>query len=152
MKVLGSLAANDSTEFVVPPSACFSVFNLANEPAYKYSLAMIADQGTDPQRFTSSRLPNEVLYLESNSRRFELTCSNTQGEFPTFTFAEVTNPQNLDRDAIEQLGRPLPARCKDVIVADFDWEEIHWGPSYLRLRGVEYPIVNVLFLPASSPK
>ena len=28
-----------------------------------------------------------------------------------------------------------------------DWEEIVWGPCFVRVRGDEYPLVNVSFMP-----
>ena len=40
-------------------------YSLANEPWLKYTLAAVADKGLKPGQWTSSRLLDEVLYVES---------------------------------------------------------------------------------------
>ena len=39
------------------------VFNLSNEPSLKYSLALLADQGPDQSRWTSTRLRVRSQYV-----------------------------------------------------------------------------------------
>ena len=41
-----SQEAGPGESFSVPPSASLAIFNLSNEPCYKYSLALVADQDT----------------------------------------------------------------------------------------------------------
>ena len=47
---LQPVAPGPGQSFATPPSACIVVFNLSNEPSLKYSLALVADQGTDEAR------------------------------------------------------------------------------------------------------
>lgn len=44
------IEAGPGESFLVPPSACLVVFNLSNEPCYKYSLPLVADQATTADR------------------------------------------------------------------------------------------------------
>ena len=41
-------------------------FNQCNEPWIKYSLAAVADKGTQPSQLTSARLLSSVLYVETH--------------------------------------------------------------------------------------
>lgn len=51
-------------------------FNLCNEPWLKYTLSVIADGGLKPSQWTSSRLHDEVLLLETTG--CVLPCRRTQ--------------------------------------------------------------------------
>lgn len=42
------------------------LYNLCNEPWLKYSMSSIADRGLKSSQWTSSRLREEVLYLETS--------------------------------------------------------------------------------------
>jgi len=143
------LAPGPGQSFGVPAQACVVVFNMSNDPCLKYSIALMADQGTEPDRWTSTRMRREVLYLESRHRRFELaqTSSGGDGEFARYTFSEVVEPHALDRRAMITSGVPLPARHVKRLHENVDWEEFVWGPCFLRLRGDEYPLVRALFMP-----
>ena len=46
------------------------IFNLANEPAFKYSLSMIADRSPDAKNWTSVRLKNQVLTVRPHRSPF----------------------------------------------------------------------------------
>jgi len=139
--------AGPGESFSVPPSASLAIFNLSNEPCYKYSLALVADQDTQAARWTSTRLLREALYLESKQRRFELAYKGTSaGGYATYTFSQVHSPQSMDRRALEGLGVPLPASSVKVLHSGVDWEEIVWGPCYLRLRGEEYPLLRLQYV------
>mmetsp|Transcript_47635 Transcript_47635/g.117950 ORF Transcript_47635/g.117950 Transcript_47635/m.117950 type:complete len:319 (+) Transcript_47635:41-997(+) len=133
--------------FGVQPSACVVVFNLANDPCLKYSLALVADQSTEPERWTSNRLRRETLYLESRHRRFEIAQSGTQDGYDQYTMSEVLRPQLMDRKAMEASGVPLPAELVRRMHEMVDWEEFVWGPCFLRVRGNEYPLVRALYMP-----
>lgn len=41
------------------------VFNMNNEPAYKYSIFNIADKGFDKNEYMIKKLDNCVLYIET---------------------------------------------------------------------------------------
>jgi len=150
-QIQGSLcpqAAGPGDSFMVPPAACTVVFNLSNEPCYKYSLPLVADQATEPSRWTSSRLKREAFYLESHQRRFELARSGTKKGidekfYDVYRLSQVLRPHAMDRRAMEATGVPLPEEHVKVLHAEVDWEELHWGP---RVRGVEYPLVRIHFM------
>jgi len=137
--------------FVVPQAACYVVFNMSNEPCYKYSLPLIADQSTEASRWTSSRLRREAMYLESRHRRFELAQMGQKrganGVYDTYRLSQVLRAQTMDRRAMESKGVPLPLEHIKVLHEDVDWEELNWGPCFLRVRGTEYPLVRLQFLP-----
>lgn len=140
------LAEGPGQSFAVPPS-CVIVFNLAGEPCYKYSLGMVADQGMARDRWTSTRLRREVLYLESQHRRFQLTQSGSKGGFDTYAISQVRRPHSMDSRAMEAKGVPLPAENVKVLHENLDWEELVWGPCYLRVRGDELPLARMKYMP-----
>ena len=141
--------------FAVPAYNCLVVFSLSSDPWYKYSLGLIADQGTEPSRWTSTRLRKEALYLESTSCRYELALSSSASGgsgFDKYTLSQVKAPHEMDARAVEAAGVPLPKSNLEVLETGLDWEELLWGPSYMRVRGVEYPLLRLLFVPYSVSK
>lgn len=79
------------------------VFNLSNEPAFKYCLSMVADRSPDAKHWTSVRLQSYSLYLETvGGRRFELSLeSHVPGHSVTYRFAECLNPRTTSKAAIQ---------------------------------------------------
>lgn len=151
-----------------PPSALHVCFNLSNEPMFKYSLALVADRGLEPADWTSTRLRTDVLYLESDSRRFELAREADDASpanepapaggapsaqpYDRYTLSEVVEPQALDAEATKKAGVPLPARHARVLHAHLDWEEIAWGRSSVRIRATaEYALARMQFVPRAEP-
>ncbi len=53
---------------VVPIPETHIVFNMNNEPAYKYSIFNIADKGFEKNEFLVKKLDNFVLYLETEDQ------------------------------------------------------------------------------------
>ena len=113
----------------------------------RYSLALVADQGAEEDRWTSSRLRREVMYIESRHRRFELAQTGSKNGFDSYTWSQVLRPHTMDRRAMEADGVPLPARRLKRLHESLDWEEIVWGPCFVRVRGEEYPVVRLQFMP-----
>jgi hypothetical protein len=127
------------------PKDSFVVWNLSNEPCFKYSFAMISDRGTDPSQWTSYRLRTSSLFLETDSDRYELSLfkSATSGSqhFDTYRWARVKNPEVISRwDLRAQINVPLPKNRIDNIVENVDWSEFCWGLSSVIVRGLEYHI------------
>jgi len=144
------IAPGPGQTYAVPTAACLVVFSLSSEPWFKYTLALIADQGTDTERWTSTRLRREALYLEGATRRFELALQPSEGTaYDKYTLSEVWLPHEMDARTVEAKGVPLPRSSVAVLENDLDWEELVWGPSYLRLRGAEYPLLRLLYVPYS---
>ena len=50
---------------IIPIPESHIVFNMNNEPAYKYSIFNIADKGFDKNEFIIKKLDHMVLYLET---------------------------------------------------------------------------------------
>ncbi|GFR40958.1 hypothetical protein Agub_g1622 [Astrephomene gubernaculifera] len=133
-------------------------FNLCNEPWLKYTLSAIADKGMKHAGWTSARLRSEVLFLETNSKRYQLCCVSTsddpaKGKAPAalpapqdlFTFARCKAP--LPISLLQKTGVPQPAELVEVVEKDVEWEEFQWGVSSLHLRGKEYPLRRMHFMP-----
>ena len=136
--------------FAIPPAACLVVFSLSSEPWLKYSLALVADQGTDKDRWTSTRLRREAVYLESATQRFELAVQPSDGmAYDKYTLSEVRTPHEMDARAVEAAGVPLPKNKTVRLEESLDWEELIWGPSYVRVRGTEYSVLRLLYVPYS---
>ena len=58
---------------IVPIPETHLVFNMNNEPAYKYSLFNLADKGYDKGEFIFKKLESLVLYLETSlGEKYEL--------------------------------------------------------------------------------
>ena len=148
---LVQIAPGPGQTFAVPPAACLVVFSLSNEPWYKYSLALIADQGTEPTRWTSARMQREALYLESPSRRFELTLmpSSADEKYDKYVLSQVLTPHQMDACAVQAAGVPLPPSAVTLLHEHLDWEELVWGPNFLRVRGDELPLQRMLYMPHS---
>ena len=147
---LVQIAPGPGKSFAVPPAACLVVFSLSSEPWFKYSLALVADQGTDKARWTSTRLRRDAIYLESAIKRYELTMmkeGSASAPYARYTLSEVIALHELDARALEAAGVPLPTSRATVLEDGIDWEELMWGPSYLRVRGAEYPIQRLLYVP-----
>ncbi|KAG8465599.1 hypothetical protein KFE25_002906 [Diacronema lutheri] len=151
-----------------PPSSLHVCFNLSNEPMFKYSLPLIADRGFEPSEWTSTRLRTEVLFLESDSRRFQLSVDASAPApgaqsaggggtpppaYDCYTFAEVLDPQTLDAEATKKAGVPLPPRHMRVLHERLDWEEIAWGRASVRIRdAAEYSLSRLQWVPATDAK
>jgi len=146
---LVQIAPGPGQTFAIPPAACLVVFSLSSEPWLKYSLALVADQGTDRERWTSTRLRREALYLESATKRFELALAPADGAsvHDKYTLAEVQTPHEMDARAVEAAGVPLPRGKTSLLEEGLDWEELVWGPSYVRVRGAEYSLQRLLYVP-----
>lgn len=117
------IAPGPGQTFAVPPAACLVVFSLSNEPWLKYSLALVADQGTDRERWTSTRLRREGLYIESATNRYELALAPANGSrYDKYTLSEVLAPHDMDARAVEAAGVPLPRQKTTLLEESLDWE------------------------------
>lgn len=97
------------------------VFNLNNEPAYKYSCMNICDKGNDSKTWKSYKLKLFVFYFDTkNNERYEISRVNNQNqsdeeqepnlfkEFDQYKLAQVINPYELDNYQMEKFSKPLP--------------------------------------------
>lgn len=97
------------------------VFNLSQEPAIVYNLPRFVDPriGTD---FTSNMLRSNVLYLETNSQRFELA-RFTDSEFSQiYRLSLVKQPHIKDDSFFQKLDKlPLDVENVEVLFTDLKW-------------------------------
>lgn len=105
-----------------------AMFNLVNEPWLKYNLTAVADRGLKPHEWTSARLHNHVLYLESHKQRYELSRvplpeGSEEGVSPDkYRFCVCKRP--LLAAAMRAMGVPLPEDEKALLHDDLAWEAI----------------------------
>jgi len=137
-------------------------YSLSNEPWLKYSLGVIADRGLKRSAWTSARLRQEVLFLETPHKRFQLawdglaaqqTAHPPSGEqlaqLDAFTFAACRLPA-LDVHEVQSLGVPLPAQRLEVLAKAQSWQSIVWGVAGVTVQGTHYPVCRLLFMPAQA--
>ena len=135
------------------------VWNLSNEPRLKFAMPCVADRGFSESQWTSARLQSEVLYLESDSQRWELAreasdvASGKSGDFGTarFRWARVKSPSELDAAKLDSLSPlPLAGSMVEVLEAGMTWEELEWAEGSVWLRGTEYPIRCIEWRPLAA--
>ncbi|BDA47506.1 probable transcriptional regulatory protein rxt3 at N-terminal half [Coccomyxa sp. Obi] len=125
-------------------------YNLCNEPWLKYSMAAVADRGLKPSQWTSARLHKEVIYLETQKQRYELsrveTPSTTGAEPPpreVFRWARCR--RILTQTQLRRVGMPLPESYLDVLEPALAWEDLQWSPTGVAVKGKSYQIVRLHF-------
>lgn len=120
------------------------VFSLSNDPWMKYSVQSICDQGLKPHDRTSARLHSQVMFLETNKERYEISKTETKNGEEKYCFAKCRNI--LSSKEMRTIGIPLPENEKDMIEEKLLWEEIEWSVNAVAVRGKSYPIVRVHFM------
>jgi hypothetical protein len=123
------------------------VFNLSNEMWYAYSLPAICDKGKEFKDYTSWKLKDKVLYIETEKSRYEiarniLDVTNDDylfEEYETFKLSQVKSPEFKDNDHMIEFAVPL--KEVDVIFARLDWHSFEWGEDSLKV--CEHEIKNV---------
>ncbi|KAK9824100.1 hypothetical protein WJX72_007737 [[Myrmecia] bisecta] len=128
-------------------------YNLCNEPWLKYSMAAIADRGLKASQWTSARLRDEVLLLETPQQRYELSRvtssegAETQAE--QYRWARCTSILPLSK--MWSVGLPLPAEHLQVLHANLAWEDCQWSVSGGVVKGQFYPLVRLHFTDRRQP-
>lgn len=63
---------------IVPIPWTNLIFNMNNQPAFKYSIYNIADKGFDKNEFLVKKLDSKVLYFETSAQeKYQLSkCTN----------------------------------------------------------------------------
>ena len=102
-KILVSKLADNAKKAVWPAI----IFNLSNEPAFKFNLSVFGDKSQDVHHRTSYFTQKQVIYLETDSSRFEL-CKKATGapsllqiesadDTPyLYTLSQINDPVSLD--------------------------------------------------------
>lgn len=134
------------------------VFNLSLEPAFQFNLATFADKGDDLSSRTCQKLQDNVLYLETDRKRYEISKVNF-GVAPAsengikYRFAEVVAPLMKDSMFMQRERRPLDDQYIHVIAKDLDWSEFQWGEKSLIVNSVRYePLKNYKYFTLNERK
>lgn len=118
------------------------IFNLNSEMWLAYSLSAICDKGKEPKDFTSKMLQNQVLYLETEDKRYEISLNEQDKEtdkylfeeFEKFDFAEIKDPFLIDSDFRESNKIPLDKQYVKVIFSRIDWHCFVWGENCVKVN------------------
>lgn len=128
------------------------VFNLCNEPAFKFNLCVFGDKSNDIQSRTSYFTQKQVIYLETLTSRYEI-CRKVESkdkdkdskvEDPEmhlkehqqlYTFSRVLNCRDLDNEffSLASTKVPLETKYKEVIADNLDWHDMLWSDNELRV-------------------
>ena len=95
------------------------VFNLCLEPASLYNLCRITDKSRQDTLF--EKLQRNVLYLETNTERFEISIHDSQ-----VRVAKVLSPRIKTQRWMATQRLPLEAPHIEII-AQTEWSELIWS-------------------------
>ena len=95
-----------SSQIIAPPETEI-MFNLSSEAAYKYSLPAFADFGCDPIQRTSNIMQTNALYLETSTKRYEISKESGSDKEETYRLAEVLDPFGKNSEFMAQTSVPL---------------------------------------------
>ena len=140
-------------------------YNLCNEPWVKYTMGAVADQGLQPPHWTSARLHDEVLYLETLKTRYEISRQESNPSAPAsngeasseggsggsgshaeekYCWSRCLQPLSLSQ--MRKAGVPLPAERVQVLEGGLEWEDFKWSPSGVYVKGIHYPLLRCHFM------
>ena len=106
------------------------VFNLSNDPIYKFNLGEFGDKRSVDCK-VSETLLKEVLYLESLANRYEISYDQ---ETKLFAIKRVVDPLFKDLKYMQELKVPLPETDVEDIYKDLKWNEFVWDDQSLVVR------------------
>lgn len=122
------------------------VYNLSNEPVFKYSLKAVSDEGFTPNQFASFKLLSKVLYLETRSERYELSLNENNLKYK---FVKVNlESKTIDKSKTE---RPLSNDKVTIVFNDLDWKDISWGDDTVLINGETFKFTNAQWIERSKP-
>ncbi|GAX79723.1 hypothetical protein CEUSTIGMA_g7164.t1 [Chlamydomonas eustigma] len=127
-------------------------YNLCNEPWLKYTLSAIADGGLKRNQWTSARLQDEVLFLETASARYQVARVGEAGESaPSQDVYCISKCKMvLPMSAMRKAGVPLPPEQLVVVEDKLGWEDLKWGVNTLHLRNLELTLKRMHFFPITK--
>ena len=108
-------------------------FNLSMEAATQYNLCRFVDKSSSER--TSDKLRSNVLYIETDSARYEIARFTNELYDPVYRLAEVTDPLYKD-DAFYAAQDEIPlAKChlKEVLGEKLEWSDFLWGIDSLKV-------------------
>ena len=108
------------------------VFNLSLDVATQYNLCRFVDRS--PSEKTGDKFRTNVLYLETDSCRYEISRHVSQDHDYFFRLAKVKNPFNKDERFFSKIqSLPLPEEHLEEVIADkLQWSDLRWGVDSLK--------------------
>ncbi|KAG1661847.1 hypothetical protein FOA52_011614 [Chlamydomonas sp. UWO 241] len=131
-------------------------FNMCNEPWLKYTLPAIADRGLKPTHWTSARLVDEVLLLETAGTRYQVARTGEvhglSGSPPCDTYSLSRCKAAAPAGTLRRLGVPLPSDHVEPLFDGLAWEELQWGMASLVVRGTTLCVRRMHFMRRAAPE
>ena len=115
------------------------VFNMSLETSSVYNLCHFVDQAINDQ-LTSSRLRNQVLYLETNNIRYELARfvdDSLGSSYKTIYRLAIVKDAHLKDNSFYAGIRQLPLteeHLQQIVCPDLEWQELAWGTDSLKIE------------------
>lgn len=126
------------------------VLNLSFELSNKYDLSLILDKSHDnPHEYLSYSLKSNILYLETENQRFEISkysCNEEELEgkkanelllferYEKFNVSEVLSPFSKDNRFMLSTSLPLSSQHTKPLFSKIDWDEFKWGEDFLTIN------------------
>lgn len=133
------------------------VFNFGNEPVLKYSLNSVADKGCEEEQLTSNRLRNEVLFVECDGDKYELSCHLNEKGSSTYRFAKLTPALKFATvNSLSEMKLPLSEDQIEVVAQGLHWSDVEWGADSISISNAGQVstynnIRNIQFFKRNSP-
>eukprot|EP01080_Neovahlkampfia_damariscottae_P010901 gene10901-3605_t len=124
------------------------VYNMSQDPCFKYSLNLISDKTINVEDFTSYRFLNskEILFFETKTERFEISGKEMNS---SFRFAKIKTPKTLTFEKLDFLNEnsklPLQQEYIEIIEDNLKWEDFKWGKDSVEIKNKKYFISNLNF-------
>ncbi|EAR83283.2 histone deacetylation protein RXT3 (macronuclear) [Tetrahymena thermophila SB210] len=118
------------------------IFNLSNDPAYKYSIVNFCDKSDESKDWMSHKLQTHALYIENDQDRYEISRvpegeMNLVNEFDAYKLSRVKDPQQFDNEEMQKQSIPLSSNMVELIHTDLDWSDFKWGSNVLIIKDIE---------------
>lgn len=102
-------------------------FNLSLEPAFSFTLSTFGDRGAEENNSvhgrTSFKLLDQVLYIESDRKRYELARVSEENQPSKYRLSQVLRPFMKDNQYMKAVRRPL-VEDVEVIFSELDWTDL----------------------------
>jgi hypothetical protein len=119
------------------------MYNLNNEPCFKYSLFFFIDSYINfKNSLISNKLENEIFYFEDDNLRYELCKisnrninNNFEYKIGLYRFSKVKNPFNIDIDIY-----PLDDSDIEIFYNKIQWDDIQFGLEEIQIKNQKFII------------
>ena len=122
-------------------------FDMVSHPCLKYDLRQIASVDKDNSTQPQSRLKHEVLYLEDDHDRYEISLLPNDTEAVRFAKVKRTAiTREIIQGAASSLDVVVPLCEADLdILVEAPWNEFYWDLKGVSVRGKNYKLSKMSF-------